>query len=96
MLFALHTKLFDAKIYMALKPKPESYSNVKELGSVLYTQYAYAFEVAGAVLLVAIISAIGLAFRGRRKGSRSQIIGDQVSVKKSDRLKIVKMKSEKL
>ena len=55
------------------KPKqiPAGYSNTKELGRVLYTQYAYAFEVAAVILLVAIIAAIALTLR-RRKDTRHQ------------------------
>ena len=47
------------------------YSNTKELGRVLYTEYVYAFEIAAVILLVAIIAAIALTLR-RRKDSRSQ------------------------
>jgi len=67
------------------------YSNVKELGMVLYTQYMYAFEIAAVLLLVAIISAISLAFRGRRN-SLSQNIGEQVAANKHDRLRMVDLK----
>src|SRR3990167_7756023 len=41
-----------------------NYSNVKSIGDVLYTDYLYPFEVAGAILLVAILAAISLAFFG--------------------------------
>lgn len=68
---------------------PESYSNVKSLGAVLYTEYLFPFEVASVLLLVAIIAAISLAFRGKR--AKGQDVDHQVSVKKADRLKIVKM-----
>jgi len=40
------------------------YSNTKELGDILYTRYVYAFEIAAVLLLVSIIAAISLAFRG--------------------------------
>lgn len=69
------------------------YSNVKALGSVLYTQYLYPFEIAAALLLVAIVSAISLAFRGPQN-RRSQKIAEQLAVSKEDRLHIVNMKSE--
>src|SRR4051812_40909316 len=39
---------------------PPGYSNTRELGKLLYTHYAYAFEIAAVVLLVAIIAAISL------------------------------------
>src|SRR5829696_2609893 len=55
----------------AARPVAAGYSNTKELGRVLYTQYAYAFEIAAVLLLVAIIAAIALTLR-RRKDSRHQ------------------------
>ncbi len=70
------------------------YSNTKELGVTLYTHYLYPFEIAGAILLVAIIAAIALTMRGPRS-SKAQKPGDQVAVKSTDRLRIVKMKVEK-
>jgi len=77
--------------YAAPIAHPANYSNVKELGGVLYTKYMYAFEVAAVLLLVAIISAISLAFRGRRN-SLTQNIGKQVAVTKEDRLRLVDLK----
>jgi NADH-quinone oxidoreductase subunit J len=70
------------------------YSNTKELGSVLYTVYLYPFEIAAAILLVAIVAAISLTLR-RRPGTRHQEIDKQVAVKAADRLRIVKMDAEK-
>ena len=70
------------------------YSNTKELGSVLYTVYLYPFEIAAAILLVAIIAAISLTLR-RRPGTRHQQIEKQVAVRAADRLRVVKMDSEK-
>lgn len=71
------------------------YSNVKELGRVLYTHYVLAFEVAGVLLLVAIIAAISLAFRGKRPGTKFQVVDQQVRVKPTDRVRLVNMPSEK-
>jgi NADH-quinone oxidoreductase subunit J len=73
---------------------PPGYSNTKALGRVLYTQYAYAFEIAAVVLLVAIIAAIALTLR-RRKDSRSQDPSSQVKVRREDRVRLVSMQSEK-
>lgn len=70
------------------------YSNTKELGSVLYTVYLYPFEIAAAILLVAIVAAISLTLR-RRPGTRHQQIEKQVAVRAADRLRIVKMDTEK-
>ena len=69
------------------------YSNTKELGRILYTDYVYAFELAAVILLVAIVAAIALTMR-RRPNTRHQIPGEQMKVLKEDRLRIVKMKSE--
>ena len=70
------------------------YSNTKELGLVLYTDYVFAFEVAGLILLVAIVAAIVLTMR-RRPNTRYQSPSEQVKVNKSERLRIVSMTAEK-
>ena len=70
-----------------------SVSNTKELGRILYTDYLLPFELAAVVLLVAMIAAIALTFRGR-KDVKSQDIAAQVRVKSTDRLKIIKMDAE--
>ena len=74
--------------------KPLSYSNTKELGRLIYTEYAYAFEIAAVVLLVAIIAAIALTLRGR-KDARSQDPSQQVRARREDRVRLVKMAPEK-
>ena len=70
--------------------KSSDYSNTAELGRVLYTDYLLPFELASVVLLVAIVAAIVLTLRDRKE-SKSINPADQVSVKKADRLRIVKM-----
>ena len=77
-----------------VKEVPASYSNTKELGRVLYTQYAFAFEIAAVILLVAIIAAIALTLR-RRKDSRHQDPALQVQARRADRVRLVSMPSEK-
>ena len=69
------------------------YSNTKELGRLIYTDYVYPFEIAAVLLLVAMVAAIALTLR-RRKDVKSQVVSDQIAVKKSDRLRIVSMQSE--
>jgi NADH-quinone oxidoreductase subunit J len=76
-----------------ITPVPAGYSNTKELGRVLYTQYAFAFEIAAVLLLVAIIAAIALTLR-RRKDSRSQDPAAQVRVRRADRVELVSMPPE--
>lgn len=92
MAFILGPKHFGSGIY-ALKMQPADYSNVKELGEVLYTQYIYAFELAAVILLVAIVSAISLAFRKHR--GKLQNVAKQVAVNPKDRVRLVKMRVEK-
>jgi NADH-quinone oxidoreductase subunit J len=75
-------------------PVPPGYSNTKELGRVLYTEYAYAFEIAAVLLLVAIIAAIALTLR-RRKDSRAQDPAEQVRARREERVRLVSMKAEK-
>jgi NADH-quinone oxidoreductase subunit J len=73
---------------------PPGYSNTKALGRVLYTDYAYAFEIAGVLLLVAIVAAIALTLR-RRKDSRSQDPSQQVRARREERVRLVSMPAEK-
>ncbi len=76
------------------KPAPLDYSNTKALGEILYTEYVYPFELAAVILLVAMVAAISLAMRKRNDGTKRQIPADQIRTKSTDRLRIVKMKSE--
>ena len=69
---------------------PLDYSNTRELGEILFTKYLYPLEIAGAILLVAIIAAISLTMR-MVKTQKTQIIDEQVNVKRGDRVRIVKM-----
>jgi len=71
----------------------EGYSNVRELGSVLYTDYVYPFEIASVILLVAIIAAIALTMR-KRPETKYQNPSQQVVVKRADRVRLVSMKAE--
>ena len=70
------------------------YSNTKELGRILYTDYVYPFQLAAVILLVAIVAAIALTLR-RRKDSKHQNPAQQISVDRRDRIRVVKMRSEK-
>lgn len=79
-------------------PRPpahaEDYSNTKELGRLIYTEYVYAFELAAVLLLVAMVSAIALTLR-QRTDKRSTDSSKQVAVSAKDRVRIVSMPSEK-
>ena len=70
------------------EPRLEGYSHIVTLGELLYSDYLLPFELAGVILLVAIIAAITLTFRGTKR-SRKQNPALQVNVNKSDRLKII-------
>ena len=74
--------------------KPAEYSNTKELGRLLYTDYVYPFEIAAVILLVAIVAAIALTLR-RRRDSKAQDAAAQAQVKRKDRIRIISMPSEK-
>lgn len=69
------------------------YSNTAELGEALFTGYLFPFEVAGAILLVAIIAAITLTMRPKRE-TKSQDPDTQVAVRREDRVRLVSMKSD--
>ncbi len=75
-------------------PTAATYSNTLELGRVLYTRYAYPFELAAMLLLVAIVAAIALTMR-RRPGLKKQDVSAQVAVRRADRLRIVQMDADK-
>ena len=75
------------------QPLPEGYDNTKSLGSVLYTEHVYAFEIAAVVLLLAIVAAITLTMR-KRPNLKVQDISAQVAVQAKDRVRIVKMDAE--
>jgi len=77
----------------ALPPAPQG-SNTRALGRLLYVDYVYPFEIAAVVLLVAIVAAIALTHRQRRE-SKYQVPGAQVKVRRADRIRIVKMPTEK-
>jgi NADH-quinone oxidoreductase subunit J len=71
-------------------PMPADYSNTKELGRLLYTDYLYPFEIAAVILLVAIVAAIALTLR-RRKTTKYQDPAKQVAVRRADRVRLVSM-----
>jgi NADH-quinone oxidoreductase subunit J len=81
--------------FMSAPPRaPADYSNTEALGSVLYTEYVYPFELAAVLLLVAIVAAITLTMR-KRPGLKVQDVARQVSVRREDRVRLVKVDAEK-
>ena len=75
-------------------PARADVSNTKALGSLVYTEYVYPFEIAAVVLLVAIIAAIALTHRKRRE-TKYQNPSEQVKVRPRDRLRVLNIPSEK-
>jgi NADH-quinone oxidoreductase subunit J len=75
-------------------PKPAGYSNTRELGRLLYTDYALPFEIAAVILLVAIVAAIALTLRAR-KDTKYQDPARQVRVRRENRVRLVSMPAEK-
>jgi NADH-quinone oxidoreductase subunit J len=92
MALILGSRHFGLGVTGAPAPHAADYSNTKELGRLLYTEYVYAFELAAVILLVAIVAAIALTLR-RRKDSKYIDPAEQVKVKRNDRLRIVKMQA---
>ncbi|MCP3849857.1 MAG: NADH-quinone oxidoreductase subunit J [Gammaproteobacteria bacterium] len=84
---------FDINHFAPPERHGADYSNISELGKVLYTEYVYSFEIAAVILLVGIIAAISLTLR-RRPNTRHQKIEEQVAVKSKDRLRVVKVEPE--
>jgi len=70
-------------------------SNSKALGILLYTEYLMPIQVAAAILLVAMIAAIALTLR-QRKDSKAISASQQVHVRASDRLVVMKMDAVKV
>ena len=87
MIMVLGGRYFDSGRVVS---QEAGYSNTAALGRVIYTDYLLPFELASVVLLVAIIAAIVLTLR-ERKDSKFMAPGDQVKVRREDRIRIVNM-----
>ena len=85
---------FGVEAFPIPPPNPVGYSNTRALGELLYTEYLLPFEVAGVILLVAIIAAIALTLR-KRTGIKTQDPAKQVRTRRDESVRLVKMKSEK-
>ena len=73
-------------------PTPENMTNVAALGALIYDRYVLFFQIAGLVLLVAMIGAIVLTLR-HRDGVKRQDMHAQVNRKREDSVEIVDIKS---
>ena len=86
-------RYFQLEGFPAPDAKAAGYSNTRELGVLIYTQYVYAFEIAAVILLVAIVAAIALTLRSR-KDTKYQDPARQVAVRREDRVRIVSVPAE--
>lgn len=84
---------FGPEAFPVPESQPADYSNTRAVGEWLYNNYILGFEVAGVILLVAIIAAVALTHR-QRSGSHRQNPAMQVRVRKDERVRLVKMPSE--
>jgi NADH-quinone oxidoreductase subunit J len=83
----------DARL-LAAAPMPGDVYNTRALGEVLYTHYAYLFQAAGVILLVAMVGAIVLTHRAR-EGVRRQNVAKQVARRPAETIEIKKVESGK-
>ena len=97
MVIELGVVLTSGRFDFEYMPRPsghgQDYSNTREVGLLLYTDYVYAFELAAVLLLVAIVAAIVLTLR-RRPTTLYQSPARQVRVTKAERLRVIQMPSE--
>ncbi len=74
-------------------PTPKDIHNTKAIGKILYTDFILPFQIAGAILFVAMIGAIVLTMKTEERYIRKQDISKQVSRNKKDTLVIAKVKA---
>ncbi|WP_306604419.1 NADH-quinone oxidoreductase subunit J [Azonexus sp.] len=88
----LGSKYFQVPIAEAVVPA--GVSNTKEIGALLVTDYVFPFELSAIILLVGMIAAVVLTFRGVKKSKISNP-NQQVFVKAKDRMRVLQMPVEK-
>ena len=92
-IFASFTSLkTSTTLAIQANPIPTNIQNTQAIGNLLYTDYAYIFQVSGLILLVAMIGAIVLSHR-HRAGVRRQVIDAQISRTRSNSIEIRKVQS---
>ena len=94
MALVLGGRYFDLEGMPQPAPHAADYSNTRELGRLIYTEYVYPFEIAAVILLVAIVAAIALTLR-RRKDTKYIDPAQQMKVRRKDRVRMVSMPLEK-
>ncbi|MGC6453977.1 MAG: NADH-quinone oxidoreductase subunit J [Candidatus Puniceispirillaceae bacterium] len=88
LVFELVAAIYGDAFSGATLPAMPEISNTRALGNVLYTKYLYLFQVAGLILLVAMIGAISLTMR-RRTGVRRQVIAEQNMRSRADSVEVI-------
>ena len=88
LVFELVAAIYGDAFKGASLPAMPEISNTRALGNVLYTKYMYLFQVAGLILLVAMIGAISLTMR-RRSGVRRQVISEQNMRRREDSVEVI-------
>ncbi|SCX18219.1 NADH dehydrogenase subunit J [Nitrosomonas eutropha] len=94
MSMVLMSKQFSSEIIQTPEYKSADYSNTKELGRLIYTEYVYVFELAAVILLVAMVAAIAITLR-HRTDKKSSNASRQIAVSRNERLKVISMPAEK-
>ena len=90
LVFELVAAIYGDAFKGASLPAMPEISNTRALGNVLYTKYMYLFQVAGLILLVAMIGAISLAMR-KRPGVRRQVIAEQNARSRAESVEVVEV-----
>ena len=88
LVFELVAAIYGDAFNAVTLPAASDISNTRALGNVLYTKYMYLFQVAGLILLVAMIGAISLTMR-RRVGVRRQVIAQQNARRRDESVEVV-------
>ena len=92
LLVELFATFFEYSGNIKSLPSPGEVHNTKALGQVIYTDYIYLFQLAGLILLVAMIGAIALTLR-KRMGVRKQVIADQNARTRAETIKLAKVET---
>ena len=90
LVFELVAAIYGDAFKGASLPAMPEISNTRALGNVLYTKYMYLFQVAGLILLVAMIGAISLTMR-KRPGVRRQVIAEQNARSRAEAVEVVEV-----
>ena len=72
----------------------ENFTNTHALGSLIYTEYVHLFQLAGIILLVAMIGAIVLTYR-KKEGVKKQSYFKQIAREKKDGVALLEVESNK-